>query len=158
MRLLIENIITEKEAEYLLSLAFNRSIVIWDNPTVNKALERILKALPQQNLIKKKSYWRIERHSGKGHPWHYDGCIEEGGELKPNHMAWCNYSASILLAKPEGFEGGTFVFDNPREEYKASHYLSAVVYSSGANNDPQLHKVEPYTGDRAALLCFLETV
>ena len=49
------------------------------------------------------------------------------------------------------------VADNPREEYKASHYLSAVVYSSGANNDPQLHKVEPYTGDRAALLCFLET-
>ena len=72
-------------------------------------------------------------------------------------MAWCNYSASILLAKPEGFEGGTFVFDNPREEYKASHYLSAVIYSSGANNDPQLHKVEPYAGDRAALLCFLET-
>jgi len=127
MRLLIENIITEKDAANLLSLAFNRSIVIWDNPTVNKALERILEALPQQNLIKKKSYWRIERHSGKGHPWHYDGCIEEGGELKLNHMAWCNYSASLLLVKPEGFEGGTFVFDNPREEYKASHYLSAVV-------------------------------
>ena len=53
-------------------------------------------------------------------------------------------------------KGGTFVFDNPREEHKASHYLSAVAYSSGANNDPQLHKVEPYTGDCAALLCFLE--
>ena len=68
MRLLIENIITEKDVEYLLSLDFNRSIVIWDNPTVNKALERILKAVPQQNLIKKKSYWRIERHSSKSHP------------------------------------------------------------------------------------------
>ena len=68
MCLLIENIITEKDAEYLLSLAFNRSIVIWDNPTVNKALERILEVLPQQNLIKKMSYRRIERHSGKGHP------------------------------------------------------------------------------------------
>ena len=55
-------------------------------------------------------------------------------------------------------KGGTFVFDSPREEYRDSHYLSAVVYSSGANNDPQLHKVEPYTGDRAALLCFLEVV
>ena len=72
-------------------------------------------------------------------------------------MAWCNYSASILLAKPEGFKGGAFVFDNTREEYKASHYLSAVIYSPGANNDQQLHKGEPYTGDRAALLCFLET-
>ena len=56
MRLLIENIITEKDAAYLLSLTFNRSIVICDNPTVNKALVRILEALPQQNLIKKKSY------------------------------------------------------------------------------------------------------
>ena len=54
-------------------------------------------------------------------------------------------------------QGGTFVFDNLREEYKDSHSLSAVIYSLGANNDPQLHKVEPYTGDRAALLCFLET-
>ena len=55
-------------------------------------------------------------------------------------------------------KGGTFVFDNPREEYKVSHYLSAVVYSSGAaNNNPQLHKVEPFTGDRTTLLCFLET-
>ena len=52
MRALIENIITEKDAAYLLSLAFNRSIVIWDNPTVNKALEGILEALPQQNLFK----------------------------------------------------------------------------------------------------------
>ena len=28
--------------------------------------------------------------------------------------------------------------------------------SPGVNNDPQLQKVKPYTGDRAALLCILE--
>ena len=41
--------------------------------------------------------------------------------------------------------------------WPAVYYLSAVIYSSGANNDPQLHKVEPYTGGPAALLCILET-
>ena len=158
MRVLIPNILTEEEATKILSLSYNRSITIWDQPLINNLLLKLSPHLPPNKTINrtKPSYWRVERDWDRGHQWHYDGCKKEGDKFIPNHMSWCGYSASILLTPPAQFSGGTFKFDNPPQEHREDHYLSAVLYSSGADNDPQLHMVEPYTGNRAVLLMFLE--
>ena len=159
MRILIPNIITEKEAEKILAISPNQSRTIWDQPLINKILSTLTKQLPPNTepVLTRRSYWRVERNWNNGHKWHYDGCKKEGNKFVKNHMAWCKYSASILLTDPSEYTGGTFKFDNPPAEHKEDHYLSAILYSSGADNDPQIHMVEPYTGNRAVLLMFLQT-
>ena len=156
MRILIPNIITPETAQKLSSTAPNRSITIWDRPEVNAVAEKLFSKIPETPVLGKPSYWRVESNWDMGHKWHRDGCKEENGKFIPNHMAWCGYSASLLLTDPTTFSGGTFKFDDPPEEHREDHYLSAVFYSSGAQNEPQLHMVEPYSGNRTVLLMFFQ--
>lgn len=157
MRMLIPNIITPDTAEKISSITSNRSNTIWDRPEINSIAEKLFSHTKETPILNKPSYWRVETNWDQGHKWHYDGCKEQNGKFTRNHMAWCGYSASVLLTDPSTFSGGTFKFDDPPEEHREDHYLSAVFYSSGAHNEPQLHMVEPYSGNRRVLLLFFKT-
>src|SRR5262245_19388346 len=70
----------------------------------------------------------IEEQRPAGHDWHCDNCRPVGKEYLPknfiekydeikwedNHMAWCAYSASMLITPPEEFTGGHLQFFDPK--------------------------------------------
>jgi len=160
MRTILPNILTEEQATQISHRVPNKSNTIWDIPEINELAEKIFSLSPvkEKPVLAQPSYWRVERDWGMGHKWHYDGCKKEGDNLVENHMGWCGYTTSILLTDPSTYTGGTFKFDNPPESHREDHYLSAVFYSSGAHNEPQLHMVEPYSGNRTVLLMFFKTI
>ena len=161
MRTLLPKILTEEQATQISCRVPNKSNTIWDVPEINELAKKIflLSSTKEKPLLAKPSYWRVERDWDQGHKWHYDGCKKNTcGTFVKNHMGWCGYSASVLLTNPSTFTGGTFKFDNPYESHREDHYLSAVFYSSGAHNEPQLHMVEPYSGTRTVLLFFFKTI
>lgn len=160
MRTILPNILSPQRGTEISRIPPNTSNTIWDRPEINELAEKIFHLSPSKEkpLLAQPSYWRVEQNWDQGHKWHYDGCKKEGDALVKNHMSWCGYSASILLTDPSTFTGGTFKFDNPPESHREDHYLSAVFYSSGAHNEPQLHMVEPYSGNRTVLLFFFKTI
>ncbi len=150
MRVYVPDVITESEADYLRANLPHTRLVTdrWNDPVLTKITDKIKENAP---IDTDGSYFIIEIR-GEGHPPHYDGCKED---LTPNHMAWCAYSASVLLTDPSTFEGGTFRFYDPDESRREGLHLSLTLYSSGAHNDPQLHSADPHTkGNRTILLMF----
>ena len=68
------------------------------------------------------------------------------------HMAWCRYSARVLLDAPDMFSGGGLYFrDEP--DIAIFAYTDLVIYS---NDDPlNEHVVARSRGDRRVLLMFM---
>lgn len=155
MRVLIPDVITKEEADWLIQGGSIRSHR-FNNDIVKKVVARIQETLPV--VVGKPSYWSVERKPD-GHIPHYDGCRPdpEGG-FKPNHMPWCQYSSVVLLSDPSSFDGGVFSFFDPDEDHKEDLYLSLLLYSSGAGNSPQKHQASAHKdGDRHVLLMFFAT-
>lgn len=88
------------------------------------------------------SYCRVECRSA-GHPWHIDTGTK-------GHMAWCSFSASLLLTPPDRFSGGGFYFaDAP--DAPVFHYLDLLIYDDDVKNR---HCVTRSSGGRSVLLMF----
>lgn len=155
MRRFFEDTILESDVEALLSLEqtdkrqdFVSSMSI---PSFKRICDVVEQSITEKPIWGKPSYYRIENRA-KAHLQHYDGCKMD---MSPNHMSWCRYSAVSVLTKD--WEGGELVFHNPHNIYHNELYLSTVVYSSAADNDPQLHERKAHDGSRYALLMFLAT-
>lgn len=112
----------------------------FEDPKVS-GLVRIIREFAPISTVSP-AYCRVE-HRPEGHPWHQDtGTID--------HMAWCKYSASILLTDPKEFTGGGFYFrDNPDDPI--FHYLDLLFFSGGRDN---AHQVTRNSGERKALIMF----
>ena len=135
MRNYIRDILTPDEAKHLTGFTGR---VPFDVGVIHKVVTEM------QQLgasLTDKSYATIERNQD-GHDWHFDT-----GDM--DHMTWCEWSASVLLTKPDEFRGGVFQFANPAEEHMA-HYCDALIYTSD-----ELHRVLPHHGNRKVLLVFL---
>ena len=154
----LPNVIDDEEAASLINETRNgeffRLLSTRSNSIVNKLVNLAQEHAPVKATGK--AYWRVES-KGDGHDWHYDGADEN---LGPNHMAWCQYSAVVLLSDPSSFTGGEFEYHNSENEIvslKEELYKSMIVYSSGATNDPILHSATPHgDGERFVLLMFFE--
>lgn len=154
----IPNVINDKEAASLISETKNgqflRLLSTKSNSIVNKLVNLVQEHAPVKATDK--AYWRVESKSS-GHDWHYDGADANFG---PNHMAWCQYSAVVLLSDPNTFTGGEFAYRNSEDEIvslKEELYKNMIIYSSGATNDPVLHSATPHgDGERFVLLMFFE--
>tara|TARA_R100001594_G_scaffold134367_1_gene175500 strand:+ start:252 stop:725 length:474 start_codon:yes stop_codon:yes gene_type:complete len=153
MRELVENVITDEMANDLLG-RWSKSGRIRDcfNQYPVDFLVDIVKQYAPINPGGK-SYINVECMP-RGHDKHYDGCKLD---LTPNHMPWCQYSAVSLLSDPREFEGGMFRFYDPDVAYREELFRNLLIYSSGADNDPQLHSAESHhSGERWMLLMFFE--
>jgi hypothetical protein len=137
LRTIIEDIITPAEAERLSSISGRQPL---DIEPIARVVARMMDLYPLA-AVTAQSYAVIERKPD-GHPWHVDT-----GDT--NHMPWCALSASVLLTRPEDFEGGAFQFDEPFDVHVA-RYCDGIIYTSD-----QIHRVLPHTGNRKVLLIFL---
>lgn len=88
------------------------------------------------------SYVRVEARV-EGHPWHRDTGTK-------GHMAWCEWSGSVLLTPPSEFGGGEFYFRD-RPDAPLLHYRDMVLYDGAVENE---HFVASNSGGRVALLMF----
>ena len=140
MRFIIDNIITQDDAEYILKNHPGR--YEFSHPSIKKITKEIGKALVGDDYtLDKPSYIRVECKQSE-HDWH----IDTGST---NHMPWCNYGVSILLTEPE--EGGLFKYKEPYQEItQKEHYLNAIIHTSD-----EMHKRDACTGKRTVLLMFL---
>ena len=137
MRILIENVINEKDAKKVLKL--RRGKRNFDNPIIMKVLANIEEVIGNRGTTSP-SYASVETRQ-KGHQWHKDTGSKD-------HMLWCNYGVSVLLKKAGK---ALFKYKNPDKVYpQDAHYLNAIVHSSD-----QWHTVEDATGGRTVLLMFL---
>ena len=148
MRVLITEFFNEDECQSLLGIGrssdFSKTMQI---PAFKRIIDLVQSCVPEKLKLEKPSYYSIE-NKPKGHPKHYDGCKLD---FSPNHMAWCRYSAVSVISND--FEGGTLRFYNPDQSFD-NFYRNVIVYSSSADNDPQLHSRDEFEGRRDALLLF----
>lgn len=152
MRTVFLHFLSELECEELRTLRRNSDFTsALKIPAFERLINLIQDQVPETLKLQNPSYYTVENRP-KAHPAHYDGCTLT---LQPNHMPWCQYSAVALLS--DTFDGGELRFFDPAESFDNSFYRSVVVYSSGANNDPQLHERDSFVGTRDALLIFLAT-
>jgi hypothetical protein len=153
MRKLIKNVITDNMTTDLLGRWSQSGLV--HNCFNQYPVDFLVDVIKQHAPINPggKSFLNVECR-GAGHDKHYDGCKPD---LSPNHMPWCQYSAVALLSDPSDFEGGEFRFYEPDESYREELHRSLLVYSSGAENEPQLHSAGSHQhGERWVLLMFFE--
>ncbi len=151
MRKLVKDVLDEQMMESLRHMDYAKK-QDWRVEPIASIIKTVLENIPAR--IGPNSYYRVETRS-RGHKKHYDGCKPD---LTPNHMAWCQYSAVSLLTSPDSFQGGMFHFYDPDEAHKEDLYGNIMLYSSGAENDPQLHEATPHEGgSRTMLLMFLES-
>tara|TARA_R110002012_G_scaffold321651_1_gene550430 strand:- start:429 stop:902 length:474 start_codon:yes stop_codon:yes gene_type:complete len=151
MRILVPGVISKDEARELIESSATRSSK-FENLVIKKVVEKVKQLAPV--ITEKPSYWSVECRP-QGHKPHFDGCRSG---LKPNHMPWCQYSAVVLLSNPDSFDGGVFSFFDPEESHKEDLYLSLLLYSSGAGNDPQKHQASAHMGGlRQVLIMFFAT-
>lgn len=137
VRHLIKQIFTSSEAA---DLAGEICYLDFSDPRLAGVLAQIRDRFPIST--EKPSYCRVE-HKLDGHPWHTD----KGAR---GHMAWCEYSASVLLTPPDVFTGGGLYFkDLP--DVPVHHYLNLLVWDDAAEN---AHRVTRHGGDRRALIMF----
>ena len=134
MRGLIPSVLTAEECS---SLASTVGYLTWQDDRLRPVLSLLSSCLPTASTADP-SYVRVEMRR-EGHPWHCD----KGNR---GHMAWCDYSASILLT--EDFTGGEFIFENGKDEYR--HYRDLLYYSRA-----ERHMVRSHHGNRRVLLMFL---
>lgn len=148
MRIAVSEFFSEEECRSLWKIGrssdFGKAIQI---PAFKRAIDFVQSCVPEKLKLGKPSYYSIE-DKPKGHPKHYDGCKLD---FSPNHMAWCRYSAVSVVSND--FEGGTLRFYDPDQAFD-DFYRSVIIYSSSADNDPQLHSRDEFTGSRNTLLMF----
>ena len=141
VRHLIERIFTPSEAA---DLAGEICYLDFNDPRLAGVLGQIRDRFPIST--EKPGYCRVE-HKPDGHPWHTDKGA--GG-----HMAWCEYSASVLLTPPDAFTGGGLYFkDLP--DVPVHHYLDLWVWDDAAENG---HRVMRHGGNRRSLIMFFGAV
>jgi len=140
VRKYIRNVITVKEAN-------NLSDTVGYLDFTDVRLGGILDIIQQYVSVSLDipSYVRVEENR-RGHPWHVD-------RGNTGHMAWCDYSASVLLSNPDTFQGGGFYFFG--DEKPTFHYCDLLLYDSNASNK---HCVKPNTGGRKVLLMFFNSL
>lgn len=157
MRTLIEGIIDPEDIKSLKLLRqalplHNFTEIAEEIPSFARLVEYLDTYLPEKPIWRKPSYFRICSRS-MAFEKHYDGVMLDG--KTKNHMPWCRYSVISDLSK--GYRGGSLRLYNPKEVFKKSLYCSALVFSSAADNEPQLHSRDKHDGKRSALLMFLAT-
>tara|TARA_Y100000589_G_scaffold222388_1_gene209931 strand:+ start:7427 stop:7957 length:531 start_codon:yes stop_codon:yes gene_type:complete len=154
MRLLLPNVLTDEMVESLLTTHTREHIHrndAWDTGVMPDLCQIVTEHIPAK--VGGNAYFRVETRSA-GHTKHYDGCKLD---KTPNHMPWCKWSAVSLLTPPSSFSGGEFSFFDPEEVYREELHRSLLLYSSGADNDPQLHQAaRHWDGRRTMLLMFFE--
>ena len=158
MLTILSDVLSDLEASSLIDEASGGSFIRKLPDNKNNIVNTLVSLVSERVPIKAtgKSYWRVES-KGDGHDWHYDGCDLDFG---PNHMAWCQYSAVVLLSDPSTFTGGHFEYHDSEEQVvslKEELFKNMAIYSSGATNDPVLHRATPHgEGERFVLLMFFE--
>ncbi len=152
MRKLLENVITQEDAD-LLPPPKMRHIKL--KTTENPAILKVLEAIFRETGLRTKdlhamSYARIS-HQPQGHGWHNDK--GQLGERHTNsHMNWCRVGASVLLT--DDFTGGTFWYkDNWNSTIQTA--VSRNKFDLVLHDSDQIHSVSPNKGNRVALLIFI---
>lgn len=160
MKILLPNVMSDRMVEEsMTNLPFGRHTNKWGTYPIDFLVEVVKEHAPIKTTGK--AYWTLECKA-KGHDWHYDGC---NLDKTANHMPWCQYSAVGLISPPDEFVGGEFQylgngdeedFESPKS-YRDELYKSLLIYSSGAKNEPLLHRATPHTdGERWVILMFFE--
>ena len=156
----ISNAITPEQAAELFDL--HRKIAgqklqrqHWNLPVIQHCLDLIEQVTGPFIVEHAPSYIALEQTT-QGHPVHADGCVYTAKGWKPNHMAWCKWSASILVSDPALCSGGVVKFQD-QSVTPAEHYCNLYVWSSHPESGytPELHSVTPHSGCRVVLLFFL---
>ena len=137
MRLVIPDVITPTEA---VGIAESVDYIDLGGDLFTGIIAKIREYAPIS--IDPPSYGRVERRR-EGHPWHSDTGAN-------GHMAWCEYSAGILLTDPHSFTGGGFFFQSDPTE-PVFHYCDLILWSSGPEN---AHKVSSNSVGRISLIMF----
>ena len=139
MRKIIRDVFTPTIIERLA--AHNNSYLEFNNRDLTAAL-----ALVREHTDASFEYpsnVKVESRP-KGHPWHLDTGTS-------GHMAWCRYTARVLLDHPSKFEGGGYYFkDDPQTPL--FHHNDLILYDQSPENE---HYVASHNGQRRVLLMFL---
>lgn len=112
----------------------------FDHPVISRLVYKLRETYPNLST-EPPAYCRVE-HTPGGVPWHTDTGTA-------SHMAWCAFSARVLLTEPEkDFTGGAFYFaDAPHKPIfgfgELMHFRSDIK-----------HCVSRHNGNRRVLLMF----
>ena len=156
----ISNAITPQQAAELCDL--HRKIAgqklqrkQWDLPVIQNLLQAMQQAAGVELVQQAPSYIALEQKT-QGHPVHADGCVYTSKGWQPNHMAWCQWSASVLVSDPALCSGGVVKFEDLTVT-PAEHYCSLYVWPSHPDSgySPAVHSVDPHSGCRVVLLFFM---
>ena len=159
MKKVIPNVLTEKEAKYIIEESRKRNFSTNSLNSVNGPSykesdkeKNIFKKI--RNIIEneigaidwqKPSYVRVERN-GK-HGWHFDTGAKAGNYGKGGHMQWCDYGCSILLTQGDC---GELEY---RDGTKLNHYLDLAIHTSDEE-----HRITKYKGERVTILAFMRSL
>lgn len=153
------NVLTPDEMEHFLSISdpYKEKRNFQSLPIELSKIDDVVQSVIDINHPQ--FYFNIECRS-QGSRWHYDGCNKE---FQQNHMAWCRYSAVLLLSNPKSFKGGEYQYvdkdtteENPKV-LKEDLYGSLLIYSSAYDNNPLLHRATAHTGgERWMFLMFMD--
>jgi|TARA_R110000822_G_scaffold4503_1_gene19395 hypothetical protein len=137
LRKLVEDALTASEA---LQLAGDIGYHDFGDPLITGLVDKV------QGLAnistEKPAYCRVE-HRLEGCPWHRDTGTG-------SHMAWCKFSAGVVLTPQSEYTGGGFYFrDQP--ETALHHYRDLIIYDDAVENE---HTVARHRGNRRTLLMF----
>ncbi len=127
----------------------------WQLPVIKQLLELMQQATGGVLLEQAPSYIALEQNT-RGHKQHADGCVFTSKGWQPNHMSWCQWSASVLVSDPALCSGGVVKFSD-LSVTPAEHYCSLYVWPSHPDSgySPAVHSVDPHSGCRVVLLFFM---
>lgn len=115
----------------------------FDDVIIRNIVELVEAVVPID--LSEPSYCRVS-DSNTGTVWH-----DDHGTKK--HMAWCDYSASMLLTPSSDFTGGGLYFDDA-PDLAIHHFNELIVWS---NDDVcNRHYVAKSRGSRIVLLMFFQ--
>lgn len=138
MRHFVQGIISPDEAA---DLASEVKYLEFTDPRLAGILDAVGARFPVS--LEEPAYCRVEHKPG-GHPWHVDTGTK-------GHMAWCRYTAGVLLTEPEvDFTGGGFYFHDAPDD-PVFHYCDLVTYDDAPENR---HCVASHKGNRRVLIMF----
>tara|TARA_R110002110_G_scaffold57604_4_gene164479 strand:+ start:1694 stop:2113 length:420 start_codon:yes stop_codon:yes gene_type:complete len=137
VRLLLPKIISDEEAQSLRSTV---GYLEWDDDRLSSILPLIRGSCSAH--LDDPAYVRVEEKK-EGHPWH----IDTGNN---GHMAWCKFSARLLLNPEDDFSSGAFHFiDDPL--HPIFGYRDLLIYDHVPENE---HRIAAHKGQRRVLLMF----
>lgn len=118
MREFIANVITADEARFLVGIPRGKNPEI-DHPCFEKIKAAIAEVAPDANWDPP-AFYRVEQ-KGRNHDWHVDTGTR-------NHMAWCRYGCSILLANTE--DAGYLEYRDGYQLNHDEHFCGLAIHSS----------------------------